>query len=186
MPSRRASAGCWCSAPTPPGRWTSSRPHAADVRPFVVFFRLFPCLIAFLRDRRRWIVVGGPRRASEAAPRRRAQRMTATLAALGPAFIKLAQVFASRADILPEPYLSEVGKLTDRVPPLPSGEIQEVIVRELGKPLAQVFDRFDVEPLAAASLGQAHRASLGDKEVVVKVLRPGVEEMVAVDLDAAF
>lgn len=139
-----------------------------------------------MRDRRRWIFIGRPRRASEAVHRRRAQRLTTTVAALGPAFIKLAQVFASRADILPEPYLSEVGKLTDNVPPLPSRDIQAVIVRELGKPLDQLFDRFDVEPLAAASLGQVHRAALGDREVVVKVLRPGVEEMVAVDLDAAF
>ena len=156
------------------------------MRPFVVFWRLFPFVIAFMRDRRRWIFVGRPRRASEAVHRRRAQRLTTTVAGLGPAFIKLAQVFASRADILPEPYLSEVGKLTDSVPPLPSRDIQAVIVRELGKPLDQLFDRFDVEPLAAASLGQVHRAALGEREVVVKVLRPGVEEVVAVDLDAAF
>lgn len=156
------------------------------MRPFVVFWRLFPFVIAFMRDRRRWVFIGRPRRASEAAHRRRAERLTATVAALGPAFIKLAQVFASRADILPEPYLSEVGKLTDSVPALPSRDIQAVIVRELGKPLDELFDRFDVEPLAAASLGQVHRAALGEREVVVKVLRPGVEEMVAVDLDAAF
>ena len=156
------------------------------MRPFVVFWRLFPFVIAFMRDRRRWIFVGRPRRASEAVHRRRAQRLTTTVAGLGPAFIKLAQVFASRADILPEPYLSEVGKLTDSVPPLPSRDIQAVIVRELGKPLDQLFDRFDVEPLAAASLCQVHRAALGEREVVVKVLRPGVEEVVAVDLDAAF
>ncbi|HEY7893360.1 MAG TPA: AarF/UbiB family protein [Gemmatimonadaceae bacterium] len=156
------------------------------MRPFVVFWRLFPFVVAFLRDRKRWIIVGRPRRVSDATHQRRAERLTSTVAALGPAFIKLAQVFASRADILPEPYLSEVGKLTDRVPPLPSDEIQAVIVRELGKPIDQLFDRFDVEPLAAASLGQVHRASLGEREVVVKVLRPGVEEMVAVDLGAAF
>jgi predicted unusual protein kinase regulating ubiquinone biosynthesis (AarF/ABC1/UbiB family) len=59
-------------------------------------------------------------------------------------------------------------------------------VRELGRPVREIFDRFDPEPLAAASLGQVHRASLGEREVVVKVLRPGVEELVAVDLDAAF
>lgn len=156
------------------------------MRAFYVFWRLFPFVVLFVRDRRRWIVVGGRRSVSEEEHRRRAERLTATVAALGPTFIKLAQVFASRADILPEPYLSEVGRLTDRVPPLPSSVIEEVIVRELGRPVREIFDRFDPEPLAAASLGQVHRASLGDREVVVKVLRPGVEELVAVDLDAAF
>jgi predicted unusual protein kinase regulating ubiquinone biosynthesis (AarF/ABC1/UbiB family) len=156
------------------------------VRPFTVFWRLFPFVLAFLRDRRRWIIVGRPRRLSDATHRRRAERLTATVAALGPTFIKIAQVFASRADILPEPYLSEVGKLTDRVPALPASVIQGVIERELGRPVGALFDRFDLEPLAAASLGQVHRAALGEREVVVKVLRPGVEELVAVDLDAAF
>ncbi|HEU6452121.1 MAG TPA: AarF/ABC1/UbiB kinase family protein [Gemmatimonadaceae bacterium] len=156
------------------------------MRAFYVFWRLFPFVVLFVRDRRRWIVMGGRRSVSEEEHRQRAERLTATVAALGPTFIKLAQVFASRADILPEPYLSEVGRLTDRVPPLPSSAIEEVIVRELGRPVREIFDHFDPEPLAAASLGQVHRASLGEREVVVKVLRPGVEELVAVDLDAAF
>jgi predicted unusual protein kinase regulating ubiquinone biosynthesis (AarF/ABC1/UbiB family) len=156
------------------------------VRALIVFWRLFPFVVAFLRDRRRWVIMGRPRRLSKAMHQRRAERLTSTVAVLGPTFIKLAQVFASRADILPEPYLSEVGKLTDRVPPLPASAIEAVIVRELGKPVTQLFDRFDPDPLAAASLGQVHRASLGEREVVVKVLRPGVEELVAVDLDAAF
>lgn len=156
------------------------------MRALYVFYRLFPFVVAFLRDRRRWIVVGRPRAMTQEAHRTRATRLTATVAALGPTFIKLAQVFAARADILPEPYLSEVGQLTDRVPPLPSSVIEGVIARELGKPVHELFDRFDPEPLAAASLGQVHRARLGEREVVVKVLRPGVEELVAVDLDAAF
>src|SRR5688500_3593116 len=109
-----------------------------------------------------------------------------TLAELGPTFIKLAQVFASRADILPEPYLSEIGALTDRVPPISLSEVESVIAREYGRPSHELFALLEPEPLAAASLGQVHRARIDERDVVVKVLRPGVEELVATDLDAAF
>lgn len=156
------------------------------MRVLVVFTRLFPFVVAFLRDRRRFIVFGRPRRRDEERHRRRAVRLTRTLADLGPAFIKLAQVFAARADILPEPYLSSIGTLTDQVPPLRPGLAEGVIQEELGDEPGAVFDRFDSEPLAAASLGQVHRASYQGREVVVKVLRPGVEDVVRRDLDISF
>jgi predicted unusual protein kinase regulating ubiquinone biosynthesis (AarF/ABC1/UbiB family) len=156
------------------------------MRVLVVFTRLFPFVIAFLRDRRRFIVFGRPQRRDDERHRRRAVRLTRTLADLGPAFIKLAQVFAARADILPEPYLSSIGTLTDQVPPLPPGQAEGVIREELGDEPGTIFDRFDSVPLAAASLGQVHRASYQGHEVVVKVLRPGVEELVRRDLDISF
>src|SRR6185437_13112727 len=74
------------------------------MRAFVVFIRLLPFVVAFLRDRRRFILFGGPLARDDAHHRRRADRLTRTLAELGPTFIKLAQVFGARADILPEPY----------------------------------------------------------------------------------
>jgi predicted unusual protein kinase regulating ubiquinone biosynthesis (AarF/ABC1/UbiB family) len=156
------------------------------VRALVVFSRLFPFMLAFLLDRRRFLVLGRPRRRDPERHRRRAERLTAALADLGPTFIKLAQVFAARADILPEPYLTAIGTLTDRVPPLPPGVAERVVREELGRDVGQVFARFDREPLAAASLGQVHRASYAGREVVVKVLRPGVEELVGEDLDVSF
>jgi predicted unusual protein kinase regulating ubiquinone biosynthesis (AarF/ABC1/UbiB family) len=156
------------------------------VRALVIFGRLCPFLLAFLLDRRRFLLFGRPRRRAAERHRRRAQRLTTTLADLGPTFIKLAQVFAARADILPEPYLSAIGTLTDQVPPLPPGVAQQVVREELGRDVAELFERFDAEPLAAASLGQVHRASYAGGEVVVKVLRPGVEATVAEDLDVSF
>ena len=156
------------------------------MRAFAVFTRLFPFVLAFLRDRKRFLLVGRPRRVSAEVHRARARRLTITLAELGPTFIKLAQVFASRADILPEPYLSEVGALTDRVPPISLSEVEGVIEREYGRPPRELFAWLEAEPLAAASLGQVHRARIDERDVVVKVLRPGVEELVATDLDAAF
>lgn len=156
------------------------------MRAILVFVRLFPFVVGFLRDRRRFILFGRPLPVSEERHRRRAERLTRTLAGLGPTFIKLAQVFSARADILPEPYLGAIGTLTDQVPPLAPGVAEQVIAAELGGDAASVFERFHAEPLAAASLGQVHRAAYGGREVVVKVLRPGVEDMVRRDLDISF
>ena len=156
------------------------------MRALTVLVRLAPFVAAFWRDRRRWFLFGRPARRTPAEHERRAERLTATIAALGPTFIKLAQVFAARADILPEPYLTAISTLTDSVPPLAPGVAERVIEEELEQPLTAIFERFQSEPLAAASLGQVHRASFQGREVVVKVLRPGVEELVRRDLEAAY
>lgn len=151
-----------------------------------VLFRLTPFVVGFLRDRRRFIVIGRPAKRKPAAHHKRAEKLVATLAALGPTFIKLAQLLSSRADIFPEPYLSAIGRLQDQVPSVPVDGIIKVVEEELGMPLSEAFDDFNREPLAAASLGQVHRAVVRGRQVVVKVLRPGVEETVALDLDISF
>ena len=151
-------------------------------RIFVVWYRLAPFLIAFLRDRRRWILAGPPRFVSEETHRKRARKLTETIAALGPSFIKLAQVFGIRADIIPQLYVEELRNLHDRVPPFPTSEVRKRIQGELKRPLEAIFESFELEPLAAASLGQVHRAQYRGQEVIVKVLRPGVEELVATDI----
>ena len=151
-----------------------------------IFLRLQPFLIAFLRDRKRWIVIGRPARRRPGHHERRAGKLVKAITALGPAFIKLGQLFGGRADILPEPYLTAVGTLRDRVPPDSADAIAGVIERELGGQLADLFENFEREPIAAASLGQVHRARVDGREVAVKVLRPGVEQRIALDVDTAF
>lgn len=151
-----------------------------------VFLRLVPFAFAFLRDRRAWILFGRPASRSPEVHQRRAERLAARLAALGPTFIKIAQLLSARADILPEPYLSQIGTLQDQVPADPADSIRRVIESELGAPVTELFESFNDVPEAAASLGQVHRARVNGDEVVVKVLRPGVEELVALDLDISF
>ena len=152
------------------------------LRIFVVWYRLVPFLIAFLRDRRRWILAGPPRFLSDEVHRARARKLTRTIASLGPSFIKLAQVFGIRADIIPQIYIEELSKLHDQVPPFPTAEVRKRIQAELKQPVDTIFDSFQGDALAAASLGQVHRARYRGQEVIVKVLRPGVEELVAIDV----
>ena len=155
------------------------------MRVLQILLRCLPLLLSFRRDQRRWLILGGTFARSEAFHTRRAERMVATLASLGPTFVKLAQLFAGRADIIPEPYVSAIGTLTDRVPGVPAAQIRASLIESYGAPPETVFERFDVQPLAAASLGQVHRARVDGRDVVVKVLRPGVERLVEGDIRAA-
>lgn len=103
---------------------------------------------------------------------------------LGTTFIKLGQILSTRADLLPPEYLVELQKLQDSAPPVAFEEIEQALVTELGQSIETHFAEFDPEPLAAASIGQAHAATLWDgTEVIVKVRRPGVVEQVDEDLE---
>ena len=110
-------------------------------------------------------------------------RLREALEELGPTFMKLGQMLATRQDILPTSYAEELSRLQDDVPPVPVEQIYEVITAELGGSVQDHFAYFDEAPLASGTIGQAHRARLKDgTAVVVKVRRPGVAEQVAADL----
>jgi ubiquinone biosynthesis protein len=117
------------------------------------------------------------------------ERLRLVLMDLGPSFVKLGQIASTRPDVLPAPWIASLKKLQDEVTPLSFEEIRAAIESSLGAPIEEVYERFDAKPLAAASIGQVHRALLkhGDEgathEVVVKVQRPGVRDTVARDLD---
>ena len=126
-------------------------------------------------------VLGHPRRDE---PYTRPEHVRMALEDMGATFVKLGQILSTRADLLPPDYQTELAKLQDRAKALPSGEVEEVVARELGGPMKSPFASFDSAPLASASIGQAHLATLADgSEVVVKVRRPGVVEQVEEDLD---
>ena len=104
---------------------------------------------------------------------------------LGPAFIKLGQLLSTRADLIPPAYLRALGRLQDKVEPFPFADVEQVVEEELNVRLSKGFETFDERPIAAASLGQVHRAVLRDGRVVaVKVQRPGVRDSVNDDLQA--
>jgi predicted unusual protein kinase regulating ubiquinone biosynthesis (AarF/ABC1/UbiB family) len=106
------------------------------------------------------------------------------LEAMGPTYVKLGQVLAGRPDLLPDAYLKGLARLQDNVKPFAYEEVEQIVMAELGIRISKAFSRFDVEPIAAASLGQVHRAALRDgRAVVVKVQRPNIRQQIAEDFE---
>ena len=97
--------------------------------------------------------------------------------------IKVGQFLSSRIDLLPDEYIEELAQLQDRVPPHPYNEIREQLAQALGKPPEEIFSFFDETPIAAASLGQVHKAVLrGGEAVAIKVQYPGIEQIIETDI----
>ena len=111
------------------------------------------------------------------------ERIRMAVEELGPTFVKGAQVLSNRPDILPEKLIEEFQKLQSDVPPFPFEQVQEIVEAEMGQKLTEIFEFFDQKTLGSASIGQVHQARLiGGKEVVVKIQRPGVDEIVETDI----
>jgi ubiquinone biosynthesis protein len=104
---------------------------------------------------------------------------------MGPTYIKLGQLLSTRYDLLPEAYCDALARLQDDVEPFPFAEVEPIVTAEVGLRMSKAFAEFEATPIAAASLGQVHRAKLRDgREVAVKVQRPGIRKTIADDLDA--
>jgi ubiquinone biosynthesis protein len=116
-----------------------------------------------------------------------ALRFKSLLAALGPTFIKLGQILSMRIDLLPPDYIAALQQLQDQAPVLPLEVVKQVVEEGLGKPVEELFERFDEQPLATASIAQVHKARTKEGEdVVVKVQRPGIERTMRGDLDLLY
>jgi ubiquinone biosynthesis protein len=112
------------------------------------------------------------------------ERLRLSCEELGPTFVKIGQILSTRPDILTPEVSEELSKLQDAVNPFPYADVRLMIEQEFGEPLEQVFEDFEEQPMAAASLSQVHRAFLpGRQEVVVKVQRPGIRDSIRIDLE---
>ncbi len=130
----------------------------------------------------RFLFYALPRRRDTSAPL--GERIRLALEELGPIFVKFGQAISTRRDLLPPDIADELAKLQDEVPPFPAEEAIEILNAAYGQSVDDVFKRFDTEPFAAASIAQVHTAQLHDgQEVIVKLLRPGVQEQIEQDLD---
>jgi predicted unusual protein kinase regulating ubiquinone biosynthesis (AarF/ABC1/UbiB family) len=128
--------------------------------------------------------LGDERAAPETAGVPEAQELSADLEKMGPTFIKLAQLLSTRADLLPVPYLEALTRLQDDVKPFSFSEVEKIVTEELGVRISKAFAEFEATPVAAASLGQVHRARMRDgRAVVVKVQRPDIREVIVKDLE---
>jgi ubiquinone biosynthesis protein len=117
----------------------------------------------------------------------RGERLRLALEELGPIFVKFGQAVSTRRDLLPPDIADELAKLQDRVPPFPGALAREIVERAYERPVGEMFAEFDETPLAAASIAQVHVARLLDtREVVIKVLRPGMQEQIERDLEVLY
>ena len=164
-------------------RWNrenySSRRRFVDIWSFVLtlMFKLW-------LNKKSWSYSGGMTEDKRAARRKQqAIWIRNTLLDLGPTFIKVGQLFSTRADIFPTEYVEELAKLQDKVPAFSYEQVETIVEKELDRKIPQLFENFEPVPLAAASLGQVHKATLHTGEaVVVKVQRPGLKKLFEIDL----
>ncbi len=117
----------------------------------------------------------------------RAERIRRALEDLGPIFVKFGQMLSTRRDLLPDDIATELAHLQDRVPPFPGAQARAIVEKSYGKPVSEVFGSFNETPIASASIAQVHAATLKDgREVVVKVVRPGIHKTIRRDLELLY
>ncbi|KAJ4818013.1 Protein kinase superfamily protein [Rhynchospora pubera] len=167
----------------PGGRWSRFKTYSSIQRTLEIWGFVFLFIFRAWLSGQKFSYSGGMTEEKKVNRRKiLAKWLKENILRLGPTFIKIGQQFSTRVDILPQEYVDQLSELQDQVPPFPSDTAVSIIEEELGAPVSDIFDRFDYEPIAAASLGQVHRASLNGQEVVIKVQRPGLKDLFDIDL----
>uniref|UniRef100_A0A803LMT4 ABC1 atypical kinase-like domain-containing protein n=1 Tax=Chenopodium quinoa TaxID=63459 RepID=A0A803LMT4_CHEQI len=167
----------------PGGRWSRFKTYSTIQRTLEIWGFVLTFVFRVWLSNQKFSYKGGM-----TEEKKRLKRMTLAkwlkenILRLGPTFIKIGQQFSTRVDILAQEYVDQLSELQDQVPPFPSETAVSIVEEELGGPLSDTFERFDYEPIAAASLGQVHRARLKGQDVVVKVQRPGLKDLFDIDL----
>jgi predicted unusual protein kinase regulating ubiquinone biosynthesis (AarF/ABC1/UbiB family) len=152
----------------------------SKIRVAKVILKLLPIVINLRQDRRKWVKHEG-KNIDEWRFKKHAKKALKVFIELGPSYIKLGQWLSSRADLLPLPYLEELAKLQDKVPPAEFSKVKPIIETELGK-LENIFESFNTSALLGASLGQVYLAKYNNRDVIIKISRPNIEEVIENDI----
>ncbi|KAI5405196.1 protein ACTIVITY OF BC1 COMPLEX KINASE 8, chloroplastic [Lathyrus oleraceus] len=170
-------------AVAPGGRWSRFKTYSTIQRTLEIWGFVVTFIFKAWLDNQKFSYKGGMTEGKMKLRRKTlAKWLKESILRLGPTFIKIGQQFSTRVDILPQEYVDQLSELQDQVPPFPSETAIAIVEEELGASVGDIFDQFDYEPIAAASLGQVHRARLKGQEVVVKVQRPGLKDLFDIDL----
>ncbi|KAK9272762.1 hypothetical protein L1049_003139 [Liquidambar formosana] len=168
---------------TPGGRWNRFKTYSTIQRTLEIWGFVLSFIFKAWWNNQKFSYRGGVTEEKKVLRRKAlAKWLKESILRLGPTFIKIGQQFSTRVDILAQEYVDQLSELQDQVPPFPSETAISIVEEELGAPVDDIFDRFEFEPIAAASLGQVHRAQLKGQEVVVKVQRPGLKDLFDIDL----
>ncbi|CAK7337911.1 unnamed protein product [Dovyalis caffra] len=167
----------------PGGRWSRFKTYSTIQRTLEIWGFVLTFIFKAWLNNQKFSYRGGMTEEKKVVRRKAlAKWLKESILRLGPTFIKIGQQFSTRVDILAQEYVDQLSELQDQVPPFPSDTAVSIVEEELGAPVDDIFDRFDYEPIAAASLGQVHRARLKGQEVVIKVQRPGLKDLFDIDL----
>nr|ABK25165.1 unknown [Picea sitchensis] len=165
------------------GQWNKFKTYSTIQRSLEIWGFVITFLFKAWVNNKKFMYKGGITEEKKKEKRKAlAKWLKEGLLKLGPTFIKIGQQFSTRVDILAQEYVDQLAELQDQVPPFDSETAVAIVQKELGKPVDQIFERFDRDPIAAASLGQVHRARLRGQEIVVKVQRPALKELFDIDL----